>query len=350
MADLNAKPKAPTKQRGSRALERAHNPVNDDSPLARYFFEIGDSRSLPQEEEARLSVRIREGDRKALDRMVRANLKFVVSVAKNYQHQGLPLGDLINEGNLGLIRAAKRFDETKNFKFISYAVWWIRQAILQALAEQSRIVALPLNRVGTIHKIGKAEQRLQQKLSRFPHPEEIAQELDIQESDVEETIRIGSGHISLDSPVDHDDDARLMDILCGDDQELPDQKIMESSLQNEVNKTLETLSDREQEILRLYFGIGEETSYTLEEIGQRFRLTRERARQIYPLVLMALGLLGFVWSGWWLWAVLIFLFGRTYAEPLDQITELDPRRKRLGVLTLIVFILVFTPVPLVLLP
>lgn len=261
-------------------MEKMKTMVNEDSPLTRYFHEIGDSKSLPQEEEAALSVRIRKGDRKALDRMVRANLKFVVSVAKNYQHQGLPLSDLINEGNLGLIRAAKRFDETKNFKFISYAVWWIRQAILQALAEQSRIVALPLNRVGTIHKIGKAEQRLQQKLNRFPYPEEIAQELNIQESDVEETIRIGSGHISLDSPVDHDDDSRLLDIITGENQESPDQHLMESSLQNEVNQTLNTLSEREREILKLYFGIGEETSYTLEEIGQRFRLTRERARQI----------------------------------------------------------------------
>jgi RNA polymerase primary sigma factor len=252
----------------------------EEGSLALYLREIGKNKSLTLEDEAKLAVRIRKGDKKALEKLVNANLRFVVSVARNYQNQGLPLSDLINEGNLGLIRAAKRFDEKKNFKFISYAVWWIRQAILQALAEQSRIIKLPLNRVGTIHKIGKMQSKLEQKFRRLPNVEELAEELKIDISEVQETIKIGNSHMSLDAPLQHGEDSRLMDVLQDEDQLLPDNGLMEVSLQDEISKTLDTLSEREKEVVRLYFGIGEETSHTLEEIGQRFNLTRERARQI----------------------------------------------------------------------
>ncbi|HMA63559.1 MAG: RNA polymerase sigma factor RpoD/SigA [Fibrobacterota bacterium] len=252
----------------------------EEGSLALYLREIGKNKSLTLEDEAKLAVKIRKGDKKALEKLVNANLRFVVSVARNYQNQGLPLSDLINEGNLGLIRAAKRFDEKKNFKFISYAVWWIRQAILQALAEQSRIIKLPLNRVGTIHKIGKMQSKLEQKFRRLPNVEEVAEELKIDISEVQETIKIGNSHMSLDAPLQHGEDSRLMDVLQDEDQLLPDNGLMEVSLQDEISKTLDTLSEREKEVVRLYFGIGEETSHTLEEIGQRFNLTRERARQI----------------------------------------------------------------------
>jgi RNA polymerase primary sigma factor len=254
--------------------------LTEENSLALYLKEIGKNKTLPVEEEAQTAVRIRKGDRKALEKLVKANLRFVVSVARNYQNQGLPLSDLINEGNLGLIRAAKRFDEKKNFKFISYAVWWIRQAILQALAEQSRIIKLPLNRVGTIHKIGKAQSRLEQKYRRIPNIEEIARELKLDIEEVQETIKIGNSHMSLDAPLQQGEDSKLLDLLQADDQELPDDGIMEISLQEEINQTLDTLTNREKEVIKLYFGIGEETAHTLEEIGQRFNLTRERARQI----------------------------------------------------------------------
>jgi len=254
--------------------------LTEENSLALYLKEIGKNKTLPVEEEAIAAVSIRKGDKKALDKLVKANLRFVVSVARNYQNQGLPLSDLINEGNLGLIRAAKRFDEKKNFKFISYAVWWIRQAILQALAEQSRIIKLPLNRVGTIHKIGKAQSRLEQKLRRIPNIEEIARELNIDEEEVRETIKIGNSHMSLDAPLQQGEDSKLLDLLQDEDQELPDDGVLEISLHDEINQTLDTLSCREKEVVKLYFGIGEETAHTLEEIGQRFNLTRERARQI----------------------------------------------------------------------
>jgi RNA polymerase primary sigma factor len=254
--------------------------LTEENSLALYLKEIGKNKTLPVEEEAQTAVRIRKGDRKALEKLVKANLRFVVSVARNYQNQGLPLSDLINEGNLGLIRAAKRFDEKKNFKFISYAVWWIRQAILQALAEQSRIIKLPLNRVGTIHKIGKAQSRLEQKYRRVPNVEEIARELKLDEEEVQETIKIGNSHMSLDAPLQQGEDSKLLDLLQDEDQELPDDGVMEISLQEEINQTLDTLTNREKEVIKLYFGIGEETAHTLEEIGQRFNLTRERARQI----------------------------------------------------------------------
>jgi RNA polymerase primary sigma factor len=226
--------------------------MTEEGSLAIYLKEIGKNRNLTPAEEAEVAVRIRQSDQKALEELVKANLRFVVSVARNYQNQGLPLSDLINEGNLGLIRAAKRFDEKKNFKFISYAVWWIRQAILQALAEQSRIIKLPLNRVGTIHKIGKMQGKLEQQYRRMPNVEEIAQELK---------------------------DSKLLDVFIDNNQEQPDDQVIERSLRVEIDKTLDTLTERERKVIQMYFGIGDETAHTLEEIGQRFSLTRERARQ-----------------------------------------------------------------------
>jgi RNA polymerase primary sigma factor len=254
--------------------------ITEENSLSLYLKEIGKNKSLSLEEEAILAVRIRDSDRLALEKLVKANLRFVVSVSRNYQNQGLPLGDLINEGNLGLIRAAKRFDEKKNFKFISYAVWWIRQAILQALAEQSRIIKLPLNRVGAIHKIGKAQGRLEQRFRRIPNVEEIARELNIGIGEVQDTIKIGNSHISLDAPLRQGEDSKLLDVMRDDNQDQPDASMIEVSLLEEITKTLATLSDREKEVVKLYFGIGEETAHTLEEIGNRFNLTRERVRQI----------------------------------------------------------------------
>lgn len=254
--------------------------MSEESSLAIYLREIGKNRNLTPKEEAEVAVRIRNGEKTALEKLVKANLRFVVSVARNYQNQGLPLSDLINEGNLGLIRAAKRFDEKKNFKFISYAVWWIRQAILQALAEQSRIIKLPLNRVGTIHKIGKMQGKLEQQYRRMPNVEEIANELNINENDVKETIKIGNSHMSLDAPIQDGQDSKLIDVFIDANQEQPDFEVMERSLKAEVDKTLQTLTERERKVLTMYFGIGDETAHTLEEIGKRFHLTRERARQI----------------------------------------------------------------------
>lgn len=256
------------------------NFISEENSLALYLKEISKNKALSLEEEAVLAVKIRKGDKKALEKLVKANLRFVVSVCRNYQNQGLPLSDLINEGNLGLIRAAKRFDEKKNFKFISYAVWWIRQAILQALAEQSRIIKLPLNRVGTIHKIGKTQSKLEQKLRRAPNVEEIAQELNIDEGEVRETIKIGNTHMSLDAPLQQGEDAKLIDMLQDSNQVSPDGGVMDISLQKEIDSILDTLSEREKEVVKLYFGIGEDTAHTLEEIGLRFNLTRERVRQI----------------------------------------------------------------------
>ncbi|MCL2689496.1 MAG: RNA polymerase sigma factor RpoD/SigA [Chitinispirillia bacterium] len=254
--------------------------VNDGGALELYLKEISRFKALPIEEEAKLAVRIKSGDRAALDKLVKSNLRFVVSVSRNYQNQGLPLIDLINEGNLGLIRAAKRFDEKKNFKFISYAVWWIRQSILQALAEQSRIVKLPLNRVGAIHKIGTVQGRLEQKYCRPPTADEIAQELKIDPNEVHDTIKIGNNHFSLDAPLQHGDDSKLMDIIQDEHSESPEDGMLDISLNSEVDAVLESLTEREREVVKLYFGIGEETAYTLEEIGVRFNLTRERVRQI----------------------------------------------------------------------
>jgi len=262
--------------------------LHEEGSLALYLKEIGKNNSLTIEEEARLADRIRCGDRKSLAHLVEANLRFVVSVARNYQNQGLPLTDLINEGNIGLIRAATRFDGKKNFKFISYAVWWIRQSILQALAEQSRIIKLPLNRAGTLHKIGKIQRKLEQKLCRLPEVEEIAEGLSMDEKEVAETMKIANSHVSLDAPVQSGEDARLIDLLPDAEGDLPDASLMEVSLREEVNRTMNSLTEREKQVVCLYFGIGEETSHTLEEIGDRFNLTRERARQIKEKALLKL--------------------------------------------------------------
>ncbi len=255
---------------------------NDDNSLAFYLNRISKHQTLNSSEEAKVARRIRKGDRSALEKLVKCNLRFVVSVSRNYQNQGLPLCDLINEGNLGLIRAARRFDEKKNFKFISYAVWWIRQAILQALAEQSRIIKLPLNRVGTIHKIGKMQGRLEQKYRRLPNTEEIARELDLDVKEVHETLKIGNSHMSLDAPLrqGQEEDSRLMDVLWDYNQEQTDDGAMQHSLSSEIEYVLSKLSEREKDVVKLYFGIGEDTAHTLEEIGIRFDLTRERVRQI----------------------------------------------------------------------
>ncbi|MFP4521486.1 MAG: RNA polymerase sigma factor RpoD/SigA, partial [Fibrobacterota bacterium] len=236
--------------------------VKEESSLLIYLKEISHTRSLSLEEEAELAVKIRKGDRKALHKLVSANLRFVVSVARNYQNQGLPLSDLINEGNLGLIRAAKRFDETKKFKFISYAVWWVRQGILQSLAEQSRIVKLPLNRVGTIHKIGKAADRLEQKHKRTPNIKEIAAEMNLKVQEVEETMKIGNTHMSLDAPVKNGEDSKLMDIIKDHLAVSPDESTNNSSMSEEIDRTLSSISEKEADIIKMYFGIGVDTPHT----------------------------------------------------------------------------------------
>jgi RNA polymerase primary sigma factor len=251
-----------------------------EGSLGIYLRDISRHKALSAAEECEYAVRIRKGDAKALEKLIKANLRFVVSVARNYQNQGLPLCDLINEGNLGLIRAARRFDEKKNFKFISYAVWWIRQSILQGLAKQSRIVKVPLNQVGTIHRIGKTRAKLEQKLHRPPNTREVAEELGIPEEDVHHTYKIGNTHTSLDAPVMHDSDARLVDILADKEQQNPEEIILENSLREAIDKSLSMLNWRERSVIKMYYGIGEETAYTLEEIGSQVNITRERVRQI----------------------------------------------------------------------
>jgi len=253
---------------------------DEDRSLDLYLREIGETALINAEEEVRLARRIKQGDKSALDKLTKANLRFVVSVAKQYQNQGLSLADLINEGNIGLIKAAKRFDETRGFKFISYAVWWIRQAILQALAEQSRIVRLPLNRVGTLHKIGKISSRLEQSLGREASPEEIAKELELSEGEVSDTLKISNSHLSLDAPFSTSEDNSLIDILEDEFQPSPDEALLSASLRVEIEKALDTLTPREAEVINLYFGLNSEKALTLEEIGARFSLTRERVRQI----------------------------------------------------------------------
>jgi len=248
--------------------------------LDQYLQEIGEVELLTPEEEIELAKRVKEGDEEALEKITKANLRFVVSVAKQYQNQGLSLGDLINEGNLGLIKAANRFDETRGFKFISYAVWWIRQSILQALAEQSRIVRLPLNRVGTMNKIGKAFSELEQEFEREPSPEEIAEQLDISDFEVSDTLQRAGKHLSLDAPFSEEEENRLLDIIENQEQPAPDNSLMTESLKIELNQALSTLTQREAEVVKLYFGLESETPLTLEEIGEHFNLTRERVRQI----------------------------------------------------------------------
>ena len=258
-------------------------PNRESQSLDRYLQEIGKVELLTPDMEIELAKRIKRGGaegERALEQLVKANLRFVVSVAKQYQNQGLSLGDLINEGNLGLIKAAKRFDETRGFKFISYAVWWIRQSILQALAEQSRIVRLPLNRVGALNKIGKKFSELEQLYEREPTAAELAEELDMTMTEVTDTIKISGRHLSVDAPFAQGEDNRLLDVLVSESQPAPDQGLMSESLKIEVRRALSTLSEREAEVIRLYFGLDREHSLTLEEIGERFQLTRERVRQI----------------------------------------------------------------------
>ena len=251
-----------------------------DQSLDQYLQEIGEVPLLNHDEEVELAKRIRDGDEPSLEKLTKANLRFVVSVAKQYQCQGLSLGDLINEGNLGLIKAANRFDETRGFKFISYAVWWIRQSILQALAEQSRIVRLPLNRVGTMNKIGKAFSALEQEFEREPSPEEIAQILELSDFEVSDTIQKSGKHLSLDAPFSEEEENRLLDIIENQEQPSPDNTLISESLRIELDRALSTLTRREAEVVKLYFGLDLETPLTLEEIGEKFQLTRERVRQI----------------------------------------------------------------------
>jgi len=252
----------------------------ESQSLDKYLQEIGKVDLLTPDEEVDLAKRIREGDQLALEKLTKANLRFVVSVAKQYQNQGLSLGDLINEGNLGLIKAGQRFDETRGFKFISYAVWWIRQSILQALAEQSRIVRLPLNRVGSLNKISKTFSLLEQKYEREPSPDELAEVLDVPTSEVVDTMKISGRHVSMDAPFIQGEDNRLLDVLENDNEETPDFGLMTDSLRREVQRALSTLTQREADVISFYFGLNGEHSMTLEEIGERFNLTRERVRQI----------------------------------------------------------------------
>ena len=252
----------------------------ESQSLDKYLQEIGREELISVDDEVKLAQQIRNGDRKALDKLVSSNLRFVVSVAKQYQNQGLSLPDLINEGNLGLIKAAEKFDETRGFKFISYAVWWIRQAILQALAEQSRIVRLPLNQVGSLNKINKALSRFEQENERRPSPEELAEELDMPIDKVADTIKISGRHVSVDAPFVEGEDNSLLDVLPNDDSPVADSSLLDESLSTEINRTLDTmLSEREREIVKKFFGIACQ-EMTLEEIGDEFGLTRERVRQI----------------------------------------------------------------------
>ncbi len=261
----------------------------ESKSLDQYLLEIGKVDLITPEQEIELAKRIKKGDRTALESLTKANLRFVVSVAKQFQNQGLSLGDLINEGNLGLIKAAERFDETRGFKFISYAVWWIRQSIMQAIAEQSRMVRLPLNRVGTLNKLGKAYSKLEQEYERKPSADELAEELDMKADEVSDTLQLYGRHVSMDAPFSGDDDKNsLIDVLPNDQQPSPDVKLMQESLKAEVESVLSTLSEREASVLRLYFGINSEHSATLEEIGEKFNLTRERVRQIKEKALRTL--------------------------------------------------------------
>ena len=252
----------------------------ETASLDKYLQEIGKVDLITAEEEVELAQRVKQGDQLALEKLTKANLRFVVSVAKQYQNQGLTLPDLINEGNLGLIKAAQRFDETRGFKFISYAVWWIRQSILQALAEQSRIVRLPLNKIGSINKINKTYAFLEQAHERQPSAEEIAKELDMTINDVKESLKNSGRHVSMDAPLVEGEDSNLYDVLNIGESPNPDRTLLHESLRTEIERALETLTPREADVVRLYFGLGNQHAMTLEEIGETFDLTRERVRQI----------------------------------------------------------------------
>ena len=256
--------------------------INYKSNLSidRYFQEIGEVSLLTPEEEIKLARRIKKGDHEALQKLTRANLRFVVSIARKYQNQGLPFGDLINEGNLGLIRAADRFDETRGFKFISYAVWWIRQSIQQALAEQSRVVRLPLNRIGYLSKVCKVCDNLEQELKRKPSTNEIAEEAEMTPDDVTDTWQISGKHFSLDAPFKQGEENKLLDVIPSSHQPPPDDVLLDESLRIEIESVLSTISDKEAEVLKLYFGLGGGPPLNLELIGERFNITRERVRQI----------------------------------------------------------------------
>ena len=251
----------------------------DSAALEKYLQEIGHEELLTVEEEVELAQRIRRGDHEALERLTKANLRFVVSVAKQYQNQGLSLADQINEGNLGLIKAAEKFDETRGFKFISYAVWWIRQSILQAIAEQSRIVRLPLNQVGSVNKINRELHRFEQENERRPSVNEIADRVDIPEDKIKEVLKVPNRHTSIDAPFSESDESSLLDILPNDDSPMADNELVAESLRNEITRTLQVLNDRERHIIEAFFGINQ-PEMTLEEIGEKFGLTRERVRQI----------------------------------------------------------------------
>ena len=251
----------------------------ESASLDKYLQEIGKEDLITVEEEVELAQRIKKGDQEALEKLTKANLRFVVSVAKQYQNQGLSLPDLINEGNLGLIKAAEKFDETRGFKFISYAVWWIRQSILQALAEQSRIVRLPLNQVGSLNKINKAFARFEQENERTPSPEELANALELPKEKVSDTLRVAGRHVSVDAPFADGEDNSLLDVLVNTDSPNADRGLINESLSTEVERALSTLTDREKDIIKYFFGIGCQ-EMTLEEIGEKFGLTRERVRQI----------------------------------------------------------------------
>ncbi|MEH0007306.1 MAG: sigma-70 family RNA polymerase sigma factor [Flavobacteriales bacterium] len=252
----------------------------ETASLDKYLQEIGKVELITAEQEVELAQRIKAGDHIALEKLTKANLRFVVSVAKQYQNQGLALPDLINEGNLGLIKAAQRFDETRGFKFISYAVWWIRQSILQALAEQSRIVRLPLNKIGSINKINKAYATLEQAHERAPSAKEISEKLEMTETEVKESMKNSGRHLSMDAPLVEGEDSNLYDVLCSGDSPNPDEVLILESLRTEIQRALKTLTKREADVVRLYFGLNEAHPMTLEEIGETFDLTRERVRQI----------------------------------------------------------------------
>jgi len=251
----------------------------ESASLDKYLQEIGREELISVEEEVELAQRIRKGDRKALERLTKANLRFVVSVAKQYQNQGLSLPDLINEGNVGLIKAAEKFDETRGFKFISYAVWWIRQSILQAIAEQSRIVRLPLNQVGSVNKINKMLNKFEQENERKPSIEEISEKIDLPQDKIDDALKVSGRHVSVDAPFSENEDNSLLDVLVNNDSPMADNKLVLESLRSEINSALNALNERERNVIEAYFGINQ-PEMTLEEIGTKFGLTRERVRQI----------------------------------------------------------------------
>jgi len=264
-----------------RQLKIAKQVTNRESKsLDKYLQDISKIDLITAEEEVELAQKIKRGDQRALEKLVNANLRFVVSVAKQYQNQGLTLPDLINEGNFGLVKAAQRFDETRGFKFISYAVWWIRQSILQALAEQSRVVRLPLNKIGSINKIKKTFSYLEQAHERPPSAEEIAEELGLSISEVKQSLKNAGKHISMDAPFAEGEDSNLYDVISASETPMPDSELVKESIREEIGRVLETLSEREADVVKLYYGIGQSSTMTLDEIGNTFDLTRERVRQI----------------------------------------------------------------------